>query len=193
MVLKKGHHSLSLHILHVCIFWLQIKMTFDCVFKILWLDKLITPENPEETNNKINNKHQLPPQTKLTCYTLKLCYFKRTCNYRKVEEEAITDANANENLSVIGICPGSTWFPGKAGGWGSPSSPCWEEVSGISISVGLVQDAVCVAPEKGGAAPWCGDSKKGSTCCPMGSTWAVVGPPAMLRRWSGFHYHRLCS
>lgn len=43
-------------------------MTSDYVFKILWLDKLITPENPEETNNKNNNKHQLPPQSKLVLY-----------------------------------------------------------------------------------------------------------------------------
>lgn len=32
-------------------------MAFDYVFKILWLDKLITPEDPGETNNKNNNKY----------------------------------------------------------------------------------------------------------------------------------------
>lgn len=163
-------------------------MTFDCVFKILWLDKLITPENPEETNNKNNNKHQLPPQSKLTYYTLKLYYFKQTCNYRKVEEAAITDANANENLSVTGVSPGSVWFPGKAEGRGGPSLPCWEEVSGFSISVGLMQAAGRLAPEEEGAAPCYCDSKKFSAHCLTGSTLALVGPPTTLRRWSGFHH-----
>lgn len=162
-------------------------MTVDCVFKILWLDKLITPENPEETNNKNNNKHQLPPQSKLMYYTSKLCYFKRTYNYRKVGEEAVTDVNANENLLVTGICPASIRFPGKTGGRGGPSLPCWEEVSGFSISAQLMQDAGHAAPgEKGAALCYC-DSKKGSTRCPSGSTLALVGPPATLRRWSGFH------
>jgi len=97
-------------------------MTFDCVFKTLWLDKLITPENPEETNNKNNNRHQLPPQSKLTYNTSKLCYFKWTCNCRKVEQEAMSDANANENPLVIGVWPGNVWLPGKEGGEGVP--PC---------------------------------------------------------------------
>lgn len=156
-------------------------MTFDCVFKILWLDKLITPKNPEETNNKNNNKHQLPPQSKLMYYTLKLYYFKRMCNYRKVEEEAVTDANANEK-SIGRRRLSCAQFAGKAGGRGRPPLPCWEEVSRFSISVGLMRDTGRIASEEEGAAPRYRDSEKGS------STLALGGPPATLRRWSGFHH-----
>lgn len=95
-------------------------MAFDRVFKILWLDKLIRPENPEETNNKNKNKHQLPPQSKFTYYTLKLHYFKWTYNYRKVE--AVTNVNASGNPWVISIFLGAYGSQGRQ--WAERVPPC---------------------------------------------------------------------